>query len=69
VRCERKVRGDPVDGTARLLGADAEALVQGLLRKKYGFTKRALDVFNGLLRKVARKPAVPAEYIEILLVA
>src|SRR5207244_4481046 len=35
-------KGEPVDGTARLLGADAEELVMGLLNRKYGLAKRAL---------------------------
>jgi uncharacterized protein len=61
-----KVRGEPFDGTARLLGPSAGPLVQRLLREKYAFTKRALDAFNGLLRKLTRKPEPPAEYIEIL---
>jgi hypothetical protein len=66
--CDAKgnARGDAVDGTARLLGADAGAFVQPLLRKKYGFVKRSLDLFNGLVRRLSRKPATPAEYIEIL---
>ena len=61
-----KVRGEAVDGTARLLGPGADTLVQGLLRKKYGLTKRAVDASNGLLRRLRRRPPVPAEYIEIL---
>jgi uncharacterized protein len=60
------VRGEAVDGTARLLGPGAGAFVQPLLRKKYGFVKRSLDLFNRLLRRLARKPSPPAEYIEIL---
>ena len=61
-----KVRGEPFDAIARLLGPDAAALVQPLLREKYGLVKRSLDAFNGLVRKVTPKPEAPAEYIEIL---
>jgi uncharacterized protein len=60
-------KGEPVDGTARLLGTNATELVQGLLNSKYGLPKRALDVFNGLMRKLSRKPKLQAEYIEIVL--
>ena len=59
-------KGEPVDGTARLLGADAEELVMGLLNRKYGLVKRALDVFNGLTRKISRSPTLQAEYLEIV---
>jgi PPOX class probable F420-dependent enzyme len=66
--CDSKgrVHGDAVDGTARLLGPEAASLVQPLLREKYGFVKRALDVLNACLRVVARRPKPDAEYIEIL---
>jgi PPOX class probable F420-dependent enzyme len=60
------VKGDGVDGTARLLGAEAGGFVQPLLREKYGFLKRSLDAFNGLVRVLSRKPKATAEYIEIL---
>lgn len=61
-----RTRGEPVDGTARLLGPDAAAIVEPLLRRKYGFVKRALDVFNGLMRAVNRRSTRVSEYIEIL---
>jgi PPOX class probable F420-dependent enzyme len=60
------VTGEGVDASARLLGASAGPLVQGLLRKKYGLLKRALDAFNGLTRVLARKPKPEVEYIEIV---
>lgn len=59
-------RGEAVDGTARLLGADAGELVQDLLRRKYWLVKPALDVFNGLTGKLSRKPKAQSEYIEIV---
>jgi PPOX class probable F420-dependent enzyme len=66
--CDMKgrVQGNAVDGVARLLGADAGALVQPLLRAKYGMLKRALDALNALVRVVARRPKPAAEYIEIV---
>jgi PPOX class probable F420-dependent enzyme len=66
--CDAKgrVHGETVDGTARLLGPEADALVQPLLRRKYGLQKRGLDLYNRVLRLVSRKPKAGAEYIEIL---
>ncbi len=61
-----RVRGDAVEGVARLLGAEAGGLVQPLLRRKYGLRKRGLDALNGFLRIVSRKAKAGAEYIEIL---
>jgi PPOX class probable F420-dependent enzyme len=61
-----RVRGEAIDGTARLLGPGAGAVVQPLLRAKYGLLKRSLDAYNGLVRALARKPKPAAEYIEIL---
>jgi hypothetical protein len=61
-----KLRGESVDGTARLLGSKAEPLVQRLLREKYGLLKPALDAFNGLARVLGRRPKPQAEYIEIV---
>jgi uncharacterized protein len=60
------VRGEAIDGTARLLGPEAGQLVQGLLRRKYGVVKRSLDALNTFMRKLSRKPEPPAEYIEIV---
>jgi uncharacterized protein len=61
-----RTRGESVDGRARLLGTDAAATVEPLLRNKYGLQKRALDLFNGLMRAISRRPGHAAEYIEIL---
>lgn len=58
--------GEAVEGVARLLGPDAAAIVEPLLRKKYGLVKRALDVFNRLIRVVGRRSTPAWEYIEIL---
>jgi PPOX class probable F420-dependent enzyme len=61
-----RVRGEAVDGTARLLGPDAGAVVQPLLRAKYGLLKRGLDGLNAMTRALARRPRPASEYIEIL---
>jgi uncharacterized protein len=61
-----RVRGEAVAGVARLLGPEAGALVQPLLRKKYGLLKRGLDALNALVRVLARRSKPDAEYIEIL---
>jgi len=61
-----RVRGDALEGTARLLGPDAAGIVEPLLRKKYGLLKRSLDAFNAAVRTIGRRPKPAAEYIEIL---
>jgi hypothetical protein len=61
-----KVQGEELEGTARLLGPGAAPFVEPLLRQKYGLMKRSLDLFNGLLRRLSRKPKPDAEYIEIV---
>jgi uncharacterized protein len=53
-------KGDAFPGTARFV--DEGALVTRLLRKKYGWQKRGLDMFNRLMR---RSPA-RSVYIEIV---
>ncbi len=60
------VRGQTVEGTARLLGSEVGELVQPLLRAKYGLLKRGLDGFNTLTRVIARRAKPAAEYIEIV---
>jgi uncharacterized protein len=52
-------RGPRVEGMARVLGPEAEAIVVPLLRRKYGWQRRALE----LLSRGETKPA----YIEIQL--
>jgi hypothetical protein len=53
-------QGPRVEGTARLVGPEAEAVVVPLLRKKYGWQRYALE----LAAKLRRSEAEPA-YIEI----
>jgi PPOX class probable F420-dependent enzyme len=54
-------RGDRLAGEARLLGDDAKPLVTSLLRRKYGWQKRALD----LQAKLRREPGAGSAYLEI----
>jgi uncharacterized protein len=57
--------GPRVPGRARVLGPEAEALVTRLLRRKYGWQRRALELqarLRGLLR---RRPNAGAVYLEI----
>lgn len=61
-----RTRGEALDGTARLLGPEAAAIVEPLLRKKYGLLKRGLDAFNRIVRLVQRRRQPSTEYIEIL---
>jgi hypothetical protein len=51
-------------GTARFV--DEGELVTRLLRRKYGWQKRALDMFNDLVRRLRRRPRAGAVYIEIV---
>jgi PPOX class probable F420-dependent enzyme len=60
-----RLKGDSVPGTAHFL-EDADALVTGLLRAKYGWQKRGLDAYNALVRKLARRPPSGSVYIEIV---
>jgi PPOX class probable F420-dependent enzyme len=58
-------RGQRHEAQARLLGEDAEPLVVGLLRRKYGWQRRALEVQAALGRAARRAPRARAAYIEI----
>ena len=51
-----------------LLGLDVPhgSLVEPLLDRKYGLSRRALGVFNKLVRFVTRKQPLPSAYIEIV---
>lgn len=61
-----RLRGDQIQATARILPGSDGALVQRLLRQKYRVAKPTLDAMTGLIRKLRRRPAQPAAYIEIL---
>jgi len=61
------VHGETYDGEGTLLPPDAGALVQRLLREKYGFEKRGLDLYNAAVRIALRRRRTPAAYIEVRL--
>jgi uncharacterized protein len=54
-------RGPRLEGTARILDTDAANLVVPLLRRKYGWQRRLLE----LLARVSRGPRPAPAYIEI----
>jgi PPOX class probable F420-dependent enzyme len=54
-------RGPRLEGTAHILGADAAGLVIPLLRRKYGWQRRLLE----LVARLRRRPRLPQAYIEI----
>jgi hypothetical protein len=61
-----RTRGESYEGLARLLDVPLGSLVEPLLDRKYGLSRRALGVFNKLVRFVTRKSAPPSAYIEIV---
>jgi uncharacterized protein len=54
-------KGERIAGQARVLGPDAEPLVTALLRRKYGWQRRALE----LQAKLRRGPGPASAYLEI----
>lgn len=54
-------RGPRLEGTARILGPDAAGLVVPLVRRKYGWQRRSLELVSRLRRDPRPAPA----YIEI----
>jgi PPOX class probable F420-dependent enzyme len=61
-----RTRGQSYDGVGRLLDVPQGSLVEPLLNRKYGLTRRLLGIFNRLVRLVTRKQPEPAAYIEIV---
>ena len=61
-----RTRGESYEGVARLLDVPHGSLVEPLLDRKYGLSRRALGAFNKLVRLVTRKPPPPSVYIEIV---
>jgi PPOX class probable F420-dependent enzyme len=59
-----KVHGEAVDGIARFV--DEEPLVRRLQYEKYGWQKRLLEWFYGLVLRVTRKPRPEETFIEIV---
>jgi uncharacterized protein len=61
-----RTRGESYEGVGRLLDIPQGSLVEPLLNRKYGLTRRLLGLFNRLVRVVTRKQPEPAAYIEIV---
>ena len=59
-------RGESYEGMGWLLDIPQGSLVEPLLDRKYGLTRRLLGVFNKLVRVVTRKQPEPSAYIEIV---
>ena len=59
-------RGESYEGMGWLLDIPLGSLVEPLLDRKYGLTRRLLGVFNKLVRVVTRKQPEPSAYIEIV---
>ena len=62
-----RTTGEQYEGRASLLPPEAGGSVQLLLRRKYGITKRLLDAYNSLDRRLRRRPPTPAAYLEVQL--
>ena len=61
-----RTRGESYEGLGRLLDIPQGSLVEPLLDRKYGLTRRLLGVFNKLVRVATRKQPEPSAYIEIV---
>ncbi|MEN3313413.1 MAG: uncharacterized protein V7645_2742 [Actinomycetota bacterium] len=61
-----RTRGESYEGVARLLDIPQGSLVEPLLDRKYGLTRRLLGAVNRVLRAVTRKQPESAAYIEIV---
>ena len=58
-------RGPRVEAQARVLGPEAEELVARLLRRKYGWQRRGLELQGRLQRLLGRRPAAGSVYLEL----
>jgi uncharacterized protein len=61
-----RMRGESYEGVGRLLDVPPGSLVEPLLDRKYGLTRRLLGVLNRLMRAMTRKQPEPSAYIEIV---
>lgn len=61
-----RTHGDSFEAVAHLLDVPQGSLVEPLLDRKYGLTRRLLGYLNKTLRFVTRKQPPPAAYIEIV---
>ena len=58
-------KGPRLAGRARVLGPEAEELVARLLRRKYGWQRRALELQGRVRRRLRRRPGAGAVYLEL----
>jgi PPOX class probable F420-dependent enzyme len=61
-----QTHGESYEGVGRILDIPPGSLVEPLLNRKYGLTRRLLGVFNRLVRVLTRKQLEQAAYIEIV---
>jgi PPOX class probable F420-dependent enzyme len=57
--------GPRVEARARVLGPEAEGIVTELLRRKYGWQLRVLELQGRLIRLATRKPRAVSVCLEI----
>ncbi|HVM57411.1 MAG TPA: PPOX class F420-dependent oxidoreductase [Gaiellaceae bacterium] len=57
--------GPRVEAQARVLGPEAEAIVAPLLRRKYGWQRRALELQARLQRALRRRSGSSSVYLEL----
>jgi uncharacterized protein len=57
--------GSRIEAHARMLGPEAEELVVALLRRKYGWQRRALELQARLQRTLRRRPGSRSVYLEL----
>lgn len=61
-----RTHGESCEGVGRLLDIPQGSLVEPLLNRKYGMTRRLLGLFNLLVRAITRKQPERSAYIEIV---
>ena len=57
--------GPHVEAQARVLGPEAEAVVVALLRRKYGWQRRALEILGRLSSLLRRRQLAASAYLEL----
>lgn len=57
--------GPRIEAQARILGPEVEGLVVPLLRRKYGWQRRGLELQSRLQRLFRRRPGTGAVYLEL----
>jgi uncharacterized protein len=59
-------RGRRLEGVARILGVEGAELLLPLLRRKYGWQRRLLEVQASMQRRLGKAVEAPHAYIEIV---